>query len=148
MKRLLVALLLVAMMMSTGLAEVVDLASMTTDELIELRQQIASEIKKRITDSFDGNEIPTGVFVAGKDIKAGNYTLQMSSESSGNVIILDSYETYLAIMKSKNTDDRTGILLERYVRREDKLYFTIEEGQVLLFEGKGRFVDEQPSWKP
>lgn len=147
MKRLLVVLVLVTMMMSTALAEVIDLKAMSTDDLIQLRQKITAEITERTIDP--GNLIHAGVYIVGKDIKAGKYYLQMLPDTSGDVAILDG-EKYKEAVEGKmaNVNGDEGIFFRAYLSSGEQAYLSLEDGQVLLVRETGMLSIASPSWAP
>ena len=78
MKKLLVVALMLAMMLSlVGFAEVnVDVGSMSHEELVALFEKVQLALFGRAL--MDGVEIPLGKYVAGKDIPAGSYVINVA----------------------------------------------------------------------
>lgn len=151
MKRLFVALVLVTMIMSTALAEGVDLASMTTDDLIQLRQQITDEISLRVADPNDEQLVPEGIYVVGKDIKAGKYVLKHYSDLflSPVVVVFENIEAYQDIKQDRAASNKELIIYQKRLRKGDSVYISVEDGQALLIEGGSLLlVSENPSWVP
>jgi len=151
MKRLLVALVLVAMMMSTALAEVIDLAAMSTDDLIQLRQQITDEINTRAADPSDERLVPEGIYVVGKDIKAGKYVLKHYSDLffSSFVVVFENLEAYQTKKLDRAAADEGLIVYQNQLRKGGSVYISIEDGQALLIDGGALLlVSENPSWAP
>ena len=123
----------------------IDLASMSTEDLVALKDSINREIANRGGD----NVIGEGVYTVGTDIKAGNfkvtpmkgydgrtsfYIFKDSAEYEGGnydagdcVVDLDSYE-------EGNTDSGNLIL---------------DEGEILYIDRGNAVIEEvDPSWKP
>lgn len=151
MKRLVAVTVVLLMLCGVAFASGVDIASMSTDDLILLRQQISDEIKKRTND--DDNMLPKGVYVVGKDIKAGAYILTMLPDEYGTVFIIDTEERYLEIVAKMNSNDtsdesREGRVFEAYVSTGEQTYLSLKEGQVLITQGTGTLSDNKPSWAP
>lgn len=73
MKRILV-MVLVAMMMCCAFAEGVDLAGMSYDELVALKEQVNLAIWS--SEDWQEVEVPQGVYVIGEDIPAGKWTIK------------------------------------------------------------------------
>lgn len=71
MKKALAFILILLIVAIPALAEGWDFASMTTDELIELRKLITDEINLRTKDDYI--HIPEGKYIVGTDIDAGDY---------------------------------------------------------------------------
>ena len=75
MKRFALLTILVLSICLVGYAEELDLASMTTDDLIELRNQINNEIDARV-ETKDGLSLFEGYYTVGIDIAAGAYEIK------------------------------------------------------------------------
>ena len=58
----------------------INLSSLSTEQLLTLREQLESEFAKRGID--DTNLLSLGSYVAGKDIAPGNYILHIYNEES------------------------------------------------------------------
>ena len=69
MKRLLVIMVMVVLFVAPTHAESIDLESMSTDELLALRNQINSILTERVAS--DASVIYSGNYTVGTDIKAG-----------------------------------------------------------------------------
>ena len=78
MKKALALTLILLIVAIPVLAEGWDLASMTTDELVELRNLITDEIKLRVKDGYA--HIPEGKYMVGTDIDAGDYVFFWAEE--------------------------------------------------------------------
>lgn len=81
MKRILVLLLVLLSLASIAYAEnaAVDISSMTTEELVSLRNSINAELATR---NFAEKEVtvPPGTYTIGVDIPAGAYTFRTESD--------------------------------------------------------------------
>ena len=151
MKRLVSVTVILLMLCGVAFASVVDFATMSTDDLILLRQQISDEIKKRTNDA--DSILPKGVYVVGKDIKAGRYVLTMLPYEYGTVLIIETEERYLEVLAKLNSNDMSdesneGRVFETYVSRDEQAYFSLKEGQVLITQGTGILSVNKPSWAP
>lgn len=80
MKKLLVALLVVAMMISTAMAEGIDLSGLSYEDLLELRQQVDAAIWA--SDGWQEVKVPAGVYVIGEDIPSGRWSVTPSDRLS------------------------------------------------------------------
>ena len=151
MKRLVAVTVVLLMLCGVAFASVVDFASMSTDDLILLRQQISDEIKKRAND--DNDVLPRGIYVVGKDIRAGGYILHMLPEEHGNILIIDSEERYQTILEKQyknETSDLTmeGLVFKTYLSFDEQTYLSLKDGQVLITNGSGILSSNKPSWAP
>lgn len=146
MKKLLIVLLIICTLFTvTAYASPVDFGSMTTDELIDLRDALNVEIANRI-----GNEdslIYVGRYVVGEDIKAGRYVINFLSKE-------DSIDTEYGtvVIYYTEEDDRSMTM------NKDVLYFPLgEDGCIELADGNVVYIKEaaasihsiaKPSWAP
>lgn len=90
MKKILAAFVVLTLLCFThAYAEPLDVASMTLDELVELRRQVTAEINERLAGS-DGVFYPFD-YVVGKQIPAGRYLVTcveiLNGESYGTVAV-------------------------------------------------------------
>ena len=76
MKKFLLLLLAGLLIVSSAFAD--DLSSMTIDELRQLQNEINAEIRSR--PEWKEVEVPSGTWVVGKDIPAGEYSIKMGKE--------------------------------------------------------------------
>lgn len=74
MKRFLIVLLTLSLFVPCAFAESIDLKSMTTDDLVALRDAVNAELAKR---NFAEKEVvvPLGNYIVGEDIPVGTYTV-------------------------------------------------------------------------
>lgn len=79
MKRFLIVLVALSLFVTCAFAESIDLESMTTDDLVALRDAINAELAKR---NFAEKEVtvPAGTYIIGEDIPAGNYTFYCADD--------------------------------------------------------------------
>ena len=78
----------------------VDLASMSFDELVALKEGILEEIVSR--PEFKEVTVPTGVYIVGEDIPVGAYTVTLKSNGFGEVEINDSYKSSYMLTSSSS----------------------------------------------
>lgn len=115
-----------------------DLASMSLDDLLVLRQNIESEITERLAS--DNSLIYPGVYLVGKDIKEGTYLITgMFSDDYGmQVLVYPSESDY----ENRNYDGY-DLKLGEYQ------YVTLKTGMVLqIYLGNARVQAVEQSWKP
>ena len=132
---LLVALVLVG---SIALAEVIDLSSITDDDLLALKEQVIQAVSDRgLIKEF---QLTAGVYIGGVDIKPGRYMLTATE-------VNDSVSIGLA-KDAESLDRDKGILFmdNEYFREGDdpKTYsLSIAEGNVLVIKAKGSMTIEK-----
>lgn len=106
MKRFLCVLLVALMITPGACAEVIDLSSLSFDQLRELQQKINQEIVSR--PEWKEVTVPAGTWEIGKDIPAGAYSLRYE----GNVMVtIETYENGVLIdydFLSKSSDTVMG----------------------------------------
>ncbi len=136
MKRIAALVLAITLLSSTPvIAADLDLSSMTTDELVALQDSIKTELNDRGYSAND--EIATGVFLVGRDIRAGVFTFEASEHTMIN--IYDDMEKY------NNLDYLSDIV----VLEGESGSIALADGQVMeIVSGKGRLTEDKPSWAP
>ena len=77
MRKLIVALLVVAMMVSTAMAEGIDLSGLSYDELVALKDRINLAIWE--SEEWQEVTVPQGRWIVGEDIPAGTWTIKCST---------------------------------------------------------------------
>lgn len=131
MKKLIASILAIVLCFSLSVMAIaeVDLASMSVNELNELRVQIENEILSKGGDV----RIETGTFVGGTDIAPGSYEFKkieegtnatyLLSRADGSDFIADfiSHETYTRIII--NEGDELQITDPCYIRKGGKIGF-------------------------
>ena len=93
MKKALALILILLVITIPAFADTIDVSSMTTDDLIELKNSIFNELKNRIGE-LDHAHIVDGEYLVGTDIDAGAYELFRNEdyEDSSSVWIYASVE--------------------------------------------------------
>lgn len=89
MKRFLIVLVILSLFVTCAFAESVDLKSMTTDDLVALRDAINAELAKR---NFAEKEVvvPLGSYIAGEDIPVGTYSVSPGGSTVSMIIVYDN----------------------------------------------------------
>ena len=89
MKKFLAALLILSLLTVPTLAESsIDLASMSLDELIALREEVEAEIKEK--GGAVEYDLSAGKYIVGVDIAPGSYVITAAEECDGTVTVYDS----------------------------------------------------------
>ncbi len=126
--------------------DILDLSVYSTDELLQLRQQITKELETRISDTpYKENQIYTGKYYVGTDIIAGNYLATCDEKDSrGQIMICKFLE-----------DDPTRYTQQRLITvsgNDRPYYFELREGMFIEVSTKNRLYivkeDTDFSWKP
>lgn len=143
MKKLLISILVIILMAtSTAFADSIDLFSMTTDELIILRNQINDILNERIAS--DTSVIYSGNYVVGTDIKAGMYILQFDELAEG--------ETTGIVWKFASKEDwrNRKYISADYLTIGNEYQIVLEDGMVLeITKAKGIIRPiVKPDWAP
>lgn len=137
----LVAFALISMLV-TGLSESnVDLKSYSDDELMSLRDAISDELINRGVE-FDVPFYP-GMYVAGKDIKAGAYDIAISSEYGGTASVYASEDDF-----SKDN----GLTYDYIGEGQEGYHLSLNDGMVLVIDfidgGSMRLRSSKSPWAP
>lgn len=91
MKKLLAILILMMLLVTSAYADIIDLSSMTVEELIALHEQIDGILQEKFECKL-GVFYP-GNYVVGRDIKEGQYIFSCTKVGLANFWILTTYET-------------------------------------------------------
>lgn len=143
MRKLLISILVIILMAtSTAFADSIDLFSMTTDELIILRNQINDILNERIAS--DTSAIYSGNYAVGTDIKAGMYILQFDELAEG--------ETTGIVWKFASEEDwrNRKYISADYLTIGNEYQIVLEDGMVLeITKAKGIIRPiVKPDWAP
>lgn len=127
----------------------IDLASMSTEDLVSLRDSINSEIANKGGD----NTIGVGTYIVGTDIKAATY--KVSAVKNG-------YTGWTAFYIFKNSDeyedykggnyDAGDVVIQLYSDEDDHDQtgnLVLKDGEILYIDRGNAIIEEvDPSWKP
>lgn len=120
----------------------IDLTSMGSEELIQLRESINQELASR---GEEGASVGSGVFVAGVDIKPGMYKIQNTYEGWSNVYVYKSIED---LEKEEYSDSHEYAFIHEAPFDDDSCNVSLEDGQILVIVGSGIIYPFSPSWAP
>ena len=140
-KKMLVLFLALVMVVTPAFAAELDLTSMSVEELYSLRSKISTELNARLIP--DSSTLFGGVYVVGKDIKAGKYAFYPESISSVYVTI----DIYVSEEAFENDE---LLRANRHTASESEAeYLDLQDGMVVsVFHGYGLLQPIQPSWAP
>lgn len=155
MKKFLAMILMVMLAVSisvTAMSEEaeIDLASLSLEELIELRDSATQEIYSRIGFSFEDNQIGSGYYVVGEDIKAGQYEFICTISEKDFDYGSESMEYVGTIWIISGTEENAEKLFEYYgIPVGQKIMFELEDGQMLVIgRCSGMIQEYNHSWAP
>lgn len=103
MKRLVIGILIAMMMVSVAFADV-DLSSMTTEELVELKAQVVGELMQR--GEIKAAKVPAGEYTVGVDVPAGSYTITTSAS-----LIMVTVDNGLGAIHTLSSGEEIGKLV-------------------------------------
>jgi hypothetical protein len=128
MKKVLALVLGLMLLAMPALAEDVDLAALSLDELVALRDRVDAEICARIPV----NEAPfsSGIFLVGRDIKAGAYVIEWKSFLSADA---GKWESFDGKLYASEADYEEGT--EAFNAYYHTLYETEGSWAVVLSDG-------------
>lgn len=134
--KLFIMVVILVMLTSTVLAGGIDLSTLTLDELVNLRNNINTEIY--IRGEGEDSEIFTGTYIVGVDILQGTYAVKcLTPELSSNMINVIVYDK----------DDDQVSWVDIHLGREG--FVSLKDGQTLkLCYGGGTIREVHPSWAP
>ena len=119
-------------------AEEVDLSGMDLAALLKLHEQLDSAIQEKFDCELDANGLYQGIYVVGKDIKAGRYLLTMTTE------------TYFMCHLYEDKEAHDGGQHETLLAVGDTLQLTLEDDMVLVIDQGAVSVKMVPKaeWAP
>lgn len=126
MKKLISAILLIIIVSIVPVyASDIDLASMETADLISLRESIEQELGAR-NESENIASIGGGVFIAGEDIKSGNYMIVLgkSEEDDSGYFVVKTYDDKDSFENSEST-------MSVFLQKGQKVSLNLKDGNVL-----------------
>lgn len=151
-KVIIVAVLLAAIIGTTNVSAAVagiDISGLSNEELIELRE----EIDQTLSDNGETDTINPGVYIVGKDIKAGTYEL-----SSKAIESIDWTFVYVYNSKEDYDNDNDNYSLSYIVGNRDSdetelneyhsVSVTLEEDNVISIENNTCLIKPyEASWQ-
>lgn len=151
MKRILCVCLAMLMLIapSSIAEENIDFSSYNLDELLDMSNQIQTEITKRNPTEY--STIPSGTYQAGVDIAQGRYRLFVPKDVNYFVRVrvfpdIAAYSQYAN--DSSNIDSETTTMINLYYGLTS-CYISIEPDSVLSIYGDGCMIEEVSySWQP
>lgn len=137
-KIILVLLPLLLILNNLAYAENINLEAMSFEDLVELHNMVDAEIDARI--SCNESIIPMGLYIAGKSIKAGSYTLSGNDKHYGAEIA--TYASKELYDQAISEDDESLILYECYVSNGESAFVNLEDGMVLVVEDASLVIEQ------
>lgn len=121
----------------------IDYDSMSTEELVALRDEINAQIADRGGD----NVLPQGVYEVGKDIKTGSFKISsLPIVGAASIRLYSSKEDY-----DSHTVDEYYVI--NYDEENDKqissVFVNLSEGEIMEISSKNVIIEEmKASWMP
>ena len=141
MKKMAVLFLALILIFPAARAEDIPISSLSTDELISLRDRINDELSLRLKDGTSA--IYSGDYVVGQDIKAGQYILYFTKCAEaygyGEIVI---YANAAAREKRERSIQHPRKNVETYLNLRDGMILEIRLGSGVLQS------IQTPSWTP
>lgn len=133
-------------MVDSAFAADVDMSSMSIEDLVSLRDSLNEEIYSRSGGTMD-DMIYAGTYVAGKDIKAGIYTITNTRDSYLTIYVFESMDAYNAYEQDSSKTE--GRLSHGECNMGNTLNVNLDDGNVMCIRrGEGICKSSKPSWAP
>ncbi len=151
MKKVIAMLLvsLLAFCTVAAAAEGIDVTSMSTDELLALREKLNTEINDRLGD--DNALIGDGVYVAGVDIKPGMYQITCAAAFNDREFLVNLFESKENYQKYDESRLKNGKYRLFYAALYEGGMATVNlnEGMTIeIYNGIGRVKAVNADWMP
>ena len=145
MKKLICFLLLLALLLPFSASADVDLSGLSFDELVALREQLNLLLWN--SAEWKHVEVPKGVYVVGRDIPAGHWTLKPPAGGSVTVEYfkdadatgmnaLDTFSNYFSDSLADEASDFASFVYTRELDLDlkDGFYLSVVNGPCVVFE--------------
>lgn len=150
MKRALISLLVIfTLFTTTAYASSIDLESMTTDELIELKDKIYQEIMERVQDEGVEEPIYQGTYIVGEDIKPGKYVIVFRNEFEDKTK-RDLFRGYIKCYTNQDAAINDNCYFSDLLIIDEECGIDLEDGNVLVVASNYAMIKPapKPSWAP
>lgn len=130
-----------------GLAEGIDISSLSDDDLLAMNESIDREIEARGLSEL--SVLPAGVYVAGEDIEEGSYRL-VGKDSQVTILIFtrEAYNAYVENGSSTKDRPESNPEVVFFINPGDEGFVSLEEGQVLKLFYPCYIEEANESWMP
>lgn len=151
MKRLLKytvwVLVILSVFACSGLAEGIDISSLSDDDLLALNESVDAEIVDRGLREL--SVLPAGVYVAGEDIEEGSYRL-VGKDSQVTILVFtrEAYNAYVENGSSTKDRPESNPEIVFFINPGDEGFIGLEEGQVLKLFYPCYIEEANESWMP
>ena len=150
MKKTLIALLVsFTLFTTTANASSIDLESMTTDELIELKDKIHQEIMERVQDEGIEEPIYQGTYIVGEDIKPGKYVIVFRNEFEDKTK-RDLFRGYIKCYTNSDSAINDNYYFSDRLIIDEECGVNLDDGNVLVIGSNYAMIKSAPksSWAP
>ena len=130
-----------------GLAEGIDISSLSDDDLLAMNESIDREIEARGLSEL--SVLPAGVYVVGKDIKDGNYCL-VGKDRASTILVFskEAFDSYVENGSSTENQPDANPEVNFFVNPGTEGFIGLEEGQVLKLFYPCYIEEADESWMP
>lgn len=130
-----------------GLAEGIDISSLSDDELLALNKNVDQEILDRGLSEL--SILPAGVYVVGEDIKEGNYRL-VGKDRASTILVFSNkaFELYVENGSSTENTPAANPEVNFFVNPGTEGFVGLKSGQVLKLFYPCYIEEANESWMP
>lgn len=150
MKKFVTLMIAVFVIVSSAICancEELDVASMSTDDLLAIYNTIQSELYSRI-GMTDNNYVGQGIYVVGKDIKAGSYDF-VCTESGSRDDGSQQNAVYIYLIGDDGVSQGKTLWYLYDTALNSKITLNLSEGTILeIWNCAGVLIEVDHSWKP
>lgn len=151
MKKALIALLVIfTLFTTTAYASSIDLESMTTDELIELKNKIHQEIMERMQDEDIEEPIYQGTYIVGEDIKPGKYVLVFRNSDFDKKDSDRFFGCGISCYQNSENYDNDNAIFHELLDYDEERGIVLDDGMILVIRSNYGLIKSMvnPSWAP
>lgn len=129
----------------SGLAEGIDISSLSDDDLLVLKKSVDEEITSRGLN--DLSVLPSGIYIVGEDIKSGHYHLiGMDDQTKIHVFSPEAYDVFVQDGSWERPEAKPDVNF--YIDPGDDGFVGLEDGQVLRVIYPCYIEEANESWIP
>lgn len=123
----------------------IELGSMSTVDLLNLRNAITEELSQR----NEVDIISEGAYEVGVDIREANFKLTGITDWGATIYVYEDKESYKANNKDKMTRYHASGSEENDGIQGDSVYVNLKKGEIFeVYIGPAIIEEEKPSWAP
>lgn len=140
-----VVLVILSVFACSGLAEGIDISSMSDDDLLALNESVDTEIVDRGLSEL--SVLPSGIYIVGEDIKSGHYRLiAMDDQTKIHVFSAEAYDAFVQNGSWEKPEAKPDVNF--YIDPGDEGFVGLDDGQVLRVIYPCYIEEADESWMP